>query len=136
MEKTSSSTADEDADEKKSEVAAAEPELSEADQHLLDEINHAIEEHMIDSDFNVTMLQEVMGIGNKQLYRKVKALTGMTPVEYIRDLRMQKAAKLLSAGKFSVSEVMYTVGFSNSSYFSKCFSKVFGMTPTEYMKQK
>lgn len=136
MEQTSSSTADEDADEKESEVAAAEPELSEADQHLLDEINHAIEEHMIDSDFNVTMLQEVMGIGNKQLYRKVKALTGMTPVEYIRDLRMQKAAKLLSAGKFSVSEVMYTVGFSNSSYFSKCFSKVFGMTPTEYMKQK
>ena len=136
MEKTSSSTADEDADEKKSEVAAAEPELSEADQHLLDEINHAIEEHMIDSNFNVTMLQEVMGIGNKQLYRKVKALTGMTPVEYIRNLRMQKAAKLLSAGKFSVSEVMYTVGFSNSSYFSKCFSKVFGMTPTEYMKQK
>ena len=70
-------------------------------------------------------------------YERVSLKTkGMTPVEYIRDLRMQKAAKLLSAGKFSVSEVMYTVGFSNSSYFSKCFSKVFGMTPTEYMKQK
>ena len=70
-------------------------------------------------------------------YERVSLKTkGMTPVEYIRDQRMQKAAKLLSAGKFSVSEVMYTVGFSNSSYFSKCFSKVFGMTPTEYMKQK
>ena len=123
-----------ESNEKKSEVAV--PELSEADRKLLDEINSAIEEHMIDSDFNVTMLQEVMSMGNKQLYRKVKALTGSTPVEYIRDLRMRKAAKLLSAGKFSVSEVMYTVGFSNSSYFSKCFSKAFGMTPTEYMKQK
>ena len=134
IEKPSQSVADEDVNGKQSEAVV--PELSEADRHLLDEINRAIEEHMIDSDFNVTMLQEVMSMGNKQLYRKVKALTGSTPVEYIRDLRMHKAAKLLSAGKFSVSEVMYTVGFSNSSYFSKCFSKAFGMTPTEYMKQK
>lgn len=134
IEKPSQSVADGDVNGKQSEAVV--PELSEADRHLLDEINRAIEEHMIDSDFNVTMLQEVMSMGNKQLYRKVKALTGSTPVEYIRDLRMHKAAKLLSAGKFSVSEVMYTVGFSNSSYFSKCFSKAFGMTPTEYMKQK
>lgn len=134
IEKPSQSVVDGDVNGKQSEAVV--PELSEADRHLLDEINRAIEEHMIDSDFNVTMLQEVMSMGNKQLYRKVKALTGSTPVEYIRDLRMHKAAKLLSAGKFSVSEVMYTVGFSNSSYFSKCFSKAFGMTPTEYMKQK
>ena len=50
-------------------------------------------------------------------------------------MRLRKAAKLLKAGKFSVSEVMYTVGFSNSSYFSKCFSKLFGMSPSEYMKR-
>lgn len=110
------------------------PKLDEADERLLKEINQAVEQHMIDSDFNVTMLQEVLGIGGKQLYRKMKTLTGHTPVEYIREMRMRKAAKLLSAGKFSVSEVMYTVGFSNSSYFSKCFNKAFGMTPTEYMK--
>ena len=111
------------------------PEMDDADMRLLQEINKTIEERMIDSDFNVTMLQETLGIGAKQLYRKVKALTGRTPVEYIREMRMRKASKLLRAGKFSVSEVMYTVGFSNSSYFSKCFSKAFGMTPTEYMKQ-
>ncbi len=110
-------------------------EMDEADRKLLDEITRAIEEHMIDSDFNVTMLQKVMGIGDKQLYRKLKSLTGRTPVEYIREMRMRKAANLLSEGKFSVSEVMYTVGFSNSSYFSKCFTKTFGMNPTEYMKK-
>ena len=82
------------------------------------------------------MLQDVIGIGGKQLYRKTKAITGRTPVEYIREMRMKRAAELLSQGKFSVSEVMYTVGFSNSSYFSKCFSKEYGMTPTEYMKVK
>ena len=111
------------------------PVLSESDQRLLKEVNEAIEQHMIDSDFNVTTLQETIGIGGKQLYRKLKSMTGMTPVEYIRDMRMKKAALMLNKGKFSVSEVMYTVGFSNSSYFSKCFSKAFGMTPTEYMKK-
>lgn len=111
-----------------------EVEIDEMDKKLLDEIKETIEENMVDSDFNVSVLQEKMGMGNKQLYRKLKAITGQTPVEYIRDMRMQKAAKLLKAGKFSVSEVMYTVGFSNSSYFSKCFSKAFGMTPTEFMR--
>lgn len=111
-----------------------EVEMDEMDKKLLNQIREMIEENMVDSDFNVSMLQEKMGMGNKQLYRKLKALTGQTPVEYIRDMRMQKAAKLLKAGKFSVSEVMYTVGFSNSSYFSKCFSKAFGMTPTEFMR--
>ena len=111
-----------------------EVEMDELDRKLLDEIKETIEENMVDSDFNVSVLQEKMRMGNKQLYRKLKALTGQTPVEYIRDMRMQKAAKLLKAGKFSVSEVMYTVGFSNSSYFSKCFSKAFGMTPTEFMR--
>lgn len=111
-----------------------EVEIDDLDRKLLDEIKETIEENMVDSDFNVSVLQEKMGMGNKQLYRKLKALTGQTPVEYIRDMRMRKAAKLLKAGKFSVSEVMYTVGFSNSSYFSKCFSKAFGMTPTEFMR--
>ena len=111
-----------------------EVEIDELDKKLLDEIKETIEENMVDSDFNVSILQKKMGMGNKQLYRKLKALTGQSPVEYIRDMRMQKAAKLLKAGKFSVSEVMYTVGFSNSSYFSKCFSKAFGMTPTEFMR--
>lgn len=90
---------------------------------------------MINSDFNVTTLQEQLGMGGKQLYRKMKALTGKTPVEYIRAMRMGKASAMLKEGRFSVAEVMYTVGFTNSGYFSKCFSKAFGMTPTEYMKQ-
>ena len=124
----------ESSEEEKQEVDVSELDVS--DKRLLEEINEAIEKYMIDSDFNVSMLQDVIGIGGKQLYRKMKAITGRTPVEYIREMRMSRAAELLSQGKFSVSEVMYTVGFSNSSYFSKCFSKEYGMTPTEYMKVK
>ena len=91
---------------------------------------------MADSDFNVTRLQETLGLGSKLLYRKVKQMTGKTPVEFIRQIRMQRAAILLREGRFSVSEVMYMVGFSNSSYFSKCFQKAYGITPAAWSTAK
>ena len=62
-------------------------------------------------------------------------MTGKTPVEFIRHIRLQRASVLLREGRFSVSEVMYMVGFSNSSYFSKCFLKAYGITPAEYARQ-
>lgn len=81
------------------------------------------------------MLQFELNMGEKTLYRRVKQLTGLTPVEYIRHIRMNRAALLLKEGNFTVSEVMYMVGFSNSGYFSKCFQSVYETTPTKY-KQK
>lgn len=114
-----------------------EPEemISEKDEKLMREITMAIEDNLIDSDFNVTRLQETIGIGQKLLYRKVKQIAGVTPVEYIRNIRMEKAARLLREGKFSISEVMYMVGFTKSGYFSKCFQEAFGMTPSAYIKK-
>lgn len=106
-----------------------------ADTRLLAKITDTVEAHLADSDFNVTRLQETLGLGSKLLYRKVKQMTGRTPVEFIRQIRMQRAAILLREGRFAVSEVMYMVGFSNSSYFSKCFQKVYGLTPTEYARK-
>lgn len=102
---------------------------------LLTSITAIIEAHMSDSDFTVSKLASDVGIGDKSLYRRIKQLTGKTPVELIRNIRMQKASLLLREGKFSVSEVMYLVGFQNSSYFSKCFVKSYGMTPAEYSKK-
>ena len=78
-------------------------------------------------------LCEWTGTNNKQMYRKMKQLTGMTPVEYIKSIRMKKAAMLLKQQKFTVAEVMYMVGFSNHSYFSKCFQAEFGVTPKQYV---
>ena len=103
-----------------------------ADARLLAKIAETVEAHIADSEFNVTRLQETLGLGSKLLYRKVKQMTGKTPVEFIRHIRMQRAAILLRDGRFSVSEVMYMVGFSNSSYFSKVFQKTYGITPTDY----
>ena len=103
------------------ETTEQEEVISEKDEKLMREITEAIEDNLIDSDFNVTRLQETVGIGQKLLYRKIKQIAGVTPVEYIRNIRMEKAARLLREGRFSISEVMYMVGFTKSGYFSKCF---------------
>lgn len=115
-------------------AAFKEPDADSADARLLAKITDTVEAHIADSDFNVTRLQESLGLGSKLLYRKVKQMTGKTPIEFIRHIRMQRAAIMLREGRFSVSEVMYMVGFSNSSYFSKVFQKTYGITPAEYSR--
>ena len=116
-------------------MAAKKNDADSVDARLLAKITDMVESHIADSDFNVTRLQESLEIGSKLLYRKVKQMTGKTPVEFIRHIRLQRASVLLREGRFSVSEVMYMVGFSNSSYFSKCFLKAYGITPAEYARQ-
>jgi len=103
------------------------------DEKLLSDITKIIEDKVSDSDLNVNSLSDYSGISSKQIYRKIKQLTGLTPVDYIRSIRMKKAAMLLAQQKFSVAEVMYLVGFSNYSYFSKCFYAKYGKTPKQFM---
>ena len=95
-------------------------------------ISQAIEAHISDPDLNVNSLSETTGIHSKQMYRLVKKYVGVTPVEYIKQMRLRKAAMLLEQQKFTVSEIMYMVGFSSSSYFSKCFAAQYGCTPSQY----
>jgi AraC-like DNA-binding protein len=76
-----------------------------------------------------------MSMSRSQLYRKIHALTGMSPNEFIRYNRLQKAAELLSHHTGNISEAAYEVGFSNPSYFSECFKKQFGVLPSDYQKE-
>lgn len=114
---------------------AAAEQMSSTDKKFLVEINTTVEANLSDSDFNVQSLCEQVGLGNKLVYRKLKQLTGMTPVEYIRTIRLSKASILLQQKKFTISEVMYLSGFSNASYFSKCFQAKYGCTPREYAER-
>ena len=107
-------------------------EVTSPDEQFLANVTQLIEEHIADAELNVNALCEWTGISSKQMYRKLKQLTGQTPVEYIKSIRMKKAAILLKQHKFTVAEVMYMVGFSNHSYFSKCFQAAFGVTPKQY----
>lgn len=111
------------------------PSNIELDRKFLEDVSAIAEANISNSDFNVTMLQNEVGMGSKQFYRRIKKLTGMTPVEYLRDIRMKRAAILLKDGNYTVSQVMYKVGYSSLGYFSKCFLKVYNTTPSEYTKQ-
>lgn len=108
-------------------------ELRSPDEVFLNEIIRIINRHIDDSDFSVAMLCGESHWSDKQVYRKIKQLTGKTVTEFIRDLRLEKAAGYLMQGKLTVNEVMYKVGFTTASYFSKCFREKYSVTPTEYM---
>ena len=113
-------------------LAPKEIEAESWEEKFLANITRIIEEKVADPDLSVNMLSRSSGVSDKQIYRKLKQLTGLTPVDYIRSIRMKKAAMLLTQKKFSVAEVMYLVGFSNYSYFSKCFHAKYGKTPKQY----
>ena len=104
------------------------------DEKYLKKVTDLIEEHIDDSDLSVAKLCEYGDFNDKQLYRKIKQFTGLSTVEYIRSIRLKKAAILLQNGNFTISEVMYSVGFSNASYFTRAFSAEYGKTPTDYMR--
>ena len=102
------------------------------DEELLRNVVDIVAKHLEDPDFSAASLCAESRYGSKQVYRKIKQLTGLSIVEFIRDTRLQKAAQYLSQGKLSVTEVMYKVGFTTASYFSKCFKEKFGVPPSEY----
>jgi len=108
--------------------------MESADERFLALVTKTIEDHIADPDLNVDVLSELAHVTQKQLYRKVKQLTGLTTVEYIKSIRMKKAAVLLSNKNFTVAEVMYMVGFSSHSYFAKCFYSAFGKTPRQIIE--
>lgn len=98
----------------------------------LAKISKVIEDNISDPDLNVNFVCEKSGIPNKQLYRLIKKYMNVAPLDYIRNVRLQKAAMLLSQKRFTVSEVCYMVGFKTPSYFAKCFQEKFGVKPSQY----
>ena len=84
--------------------------------------------------FTVDMFADLMHIGRTAFFRKVKGVTGYTPNEYIRVIRMKKAAEFLDKNEMTVSEIAYRVGIDDPFYFSKMFKKQFGVSPTAYQK--
>ncbi|UCG28105.1 MAG: response regulator, partial [Bacteroidales bacterium] len=110
--------------------------VTSADERFLQKTLACIEEHMGDSDFDVRQFQDEMSMSRMQLFRKLKALVGYTPSEFIRNLRLKRAAKLLDQDYGNVAEVCYEVGFNNLSYFAKCFKELFGVLPSEYLKNE
>jgi AraC-like DNA-binding protein len=101
---------------------------------FLSRFREAVEARLSDSDLSVDDLAADMNLSRVQLYRKVKAVTGSSPVELLRTARLNRAYQLLLTTDKSVSEVAYAVGFTAPSYFTKCFKEEYGMVPGDVRK--
>lgn len=123
-------------------TAVAEQQAEEArekinvvDKDFMQKVNAYIHEHLGDTTLTVEALSDAVAMSRVHLYKRVVSLTGSTPSEYIRAMRMKEAKTLLDQG-YNVSEAAYKVGFNNPRYFSKYFNEAFGMTPSEYRKKQ
>jgi transcriptional regulator GlxA family with amidase domain len=106
--------------------------VTSADEQFLQRLMEIMEEHMADFTFGVESLGKALGMSRVQLYRKLKALSNQSPGDFIRMMRLKRAAELLAQDSGSIAEVAYAVGFNDPSYFTKSFHKQYGQTPSEY----
>lgn len=111
-------------------------EGTSADERFLQKLMLIIETHLAESDFSVEDLQKELGISRMQLHRKLKALTDLSATEFVRSIRLKRAAEMLEKGQDNVSQIAYQVGFSSLSYFTKCFKEQFGSNPSMYSSKK
>lgn len=109
--------------------------ITNLDEKFLKKIETILEENLIEPSFNVTEFSDAVGMSRMQLHRKLKALTGLTASEFIRSQRLKLAANLLKTSDINVSQVGYSVGFNDHSYFTKCFKETYSCTPSEFAKR-
>ena len=109
-------------------------EPSSMDKEFLDKVISVIKSNMSEGDFDVVQLADALAVSKSSLYRKMKIATGLSPIEFIRNIRLKHGSQLLKDKSISVAEVAYECGFSNPKYFATCFKEEFGVTPKEYQK--
>ncbi|MDH6304391.1 signal transduction histidine kinase/ligand-binding sensor domain-containing protein/DNA-binding response OmpR family regulator [Parabacteroides sp. PF5-5] len=110
----------------------AELNLTSNDERLIRNVTDYVHERIEDPDLSVETMSKDLGLSRTHLHRKLKALTGQTPIEFIKAVKMKRAAQLLATRKLTISEVAYKVGYNSPSYFSSSFTAYFGMSPTAY----
>lgn len=110
--------------------------VTSADEVFLKKAMDIVEEHMGDPDFSVESMVREIGMSRSKLYLKLKALTDQSTSEFIRSVRLKRAVQLLEKSDMTVKEIMYMTGFNTASYFSKCFKKQFGVSPSDYLKKE
>jgi len=109
---------------------------SKADEQFLEKLNEAVNRNIANIDLDVEHLADSMNMSKPTLYRKIKAISNLTPHELINIARLKRAAELLAANEYKIYEISEMVGYSSQTHFGRCFAKQFGMPPTDYMQMK
>ena len=112
------------------------PELSPADQCFMDRLLELMEKNMDNGELVVDDLVRELAVSRSVFFKKLKMLTGLAPIEFIKEMRINRAAQLIDTGEFTMTQISYMVGINDPRYFSKCFKQKMGMTPTDYRDRK
>nr|WP_294899032.1 hybrid sensor histidine kinase/response regulator transcription factor [uncultured Pedobacter sp.] len=110
--------------------------LTSKDEMFLNDVIAIVESAMADPRFNIDSVAVAIGMGRTTFYKKLKCLTQRSPVEFVRDIRLNRGKQLLDKGEHNISEIAYMIGFSSSGYFSTCFKEAYRISPSEYVKEK
>ncbi|MEH0153288.1 two-component regulator propeller domain-containing protein [Limibacter armeniacum] len=121
--------------QQKMEVTPSEVEITPIDEKLIKKAMGLVEENIAEPKFSVEDLSKELGMSRVQLYKKLTAITGKSPIEFIRIIRLKRGMQLLEKSQLSISEIAYEVGFNSPRYFSKYFEKEYGMLPSAYIKK-
>ena len=111
------------------------PTLQTPDERLLERVMKVVNAHIADSDLSVEQIANEVGLSRSHLHRKMKELTGESTSDFVRNVRLKRAAYLLEGGRHSIAEVMYACGFDSPPGFSPSFKNFYGVSPSEYMKE-
>ena len=109
--------------------------LENRDMTFLEKVIKAVEHNLTNEDFTIEDLQIEIGMSRMQLHRKLKALTNQSTGDFVRSIKLKRAAQILRQPGVQIAEAAYLSGFSHTSYFSKCFKEQFGILPSEYVKR-
>lgn len=121
--------------EEEEEVVEETPTLSPSDQRFMDKLTELMEQNMDNGDLIVEDLVKELAVSRSVFFKKLKTLTGLAPIEFIKEMRVKRAAQLIETGEFSMTQIAYMVGINDPRYFSKCFKQRYQMTPTEYKEK-
>lgn len=108
------------------------PELSPNDQRFMNTLLTFIDKHLDNGDLMVEDMAKEVNMSRSVFFKKLKTLTGLSPVEFLKDMRIKQAAELIKKNEFNMAQIAYMIGFNDSHYFSKCFKQQYGITPTEF----
>ena len=108
------------------------PEMSPNDRRFMDKLVELMEKNMDNGDLVVDDLVREVAVSRSVFFKKLKTITGLAPIEFIKEMRINRAVQLIETGEFNMTQIAYMVGINDTRYFNKCFKAKMGMTPTDY----
>lgn len=117
-------------------LSPAQPHIVSFDKLFMEQVMQVMEQQMDNADFTIDDFARQLNMGRTVFYQKLKGTIGLSPVDFIREMRVKRAKQLIDSGEYNISTIAYMTGFNDPKYFSKCFKKQFGLSPSEYNKER